>query len=92
VLFGFTPLWAQQREADEAWNQGNYEAARAGYERVLQQNPSAARANLRIGIMLSWQGKLDSALTFIARARAGDPADIDMQLAQARVRSWDKQY
>ncbi len=92
VLFGVTPLWAQQREADEAWNQGRYQAARAGYERVLRQNPSAARANLRMGIMLSWQGKLDSALIFIARARAVDPADIDMRLAQARVRSWNRQY
>jgi hypothetical protein len=42
--------------------------------------------------MLSWEGKLDSALVFIARARASDPADIDMRLAHARVRSWDKQY
>jgi tetratricopeptide (TPR) repeat protein len=92
VLFGVTPLCAQQREADEAWSQGHYEAARAGYRRVLQQNPSVARANLRMGIMLSWQGKLDSALTFIARARATDPADIEMRLAQARVRSWNKQY
>ncbi|MEP6551456.1 MAG: tetratricopeptide repeat protein, partial [Gemmatimonadales bacterium] len=92
MLFGVTPLCAQQREADLAWNQGHYEAARAGYEQVLRQNPSAARANLRIGIILSWQGKLDSALTFIARARAADPTDIDMRLAQARVRSWNKQY
>jgi tetratricopeptide (TPR) repeat protein len=92
VLFVVAPLGAQQREADEAWNQGHYDAARAGYEEVLRQNPSAARANLRIGLMLSWQGKLDSALTFLARARAADPADIDMRLAQARVRSWDKQY
>ena len=92
MLLGFTPLCAQQREADEAWNQGHYDSARAGYLQVLRKNPSAARANLRIGIMLSWQGKLDSALTYMARARAADPADIDMRLAQARVRSWDKQY
>jgi tetratricopeptide (TPR) repeat protein len=42
--------------------------------------------------MLSWQGKLDSAMTHIARARKADPADIDVRLAQARVRSWNKQY
>jgi tetratricopeptide (TPR) repeat protein len=92
VLFGVTPLCAQQGEADLAWNQGLYEAARGGYEQVLRQNPSAARANLRMGIMLSWQGKLDSALTFLARARAADPADIDIRLAQARVRAWHRQY
>ena len=92
MLLGFTPLCAQQREADEAWNQGHYDAARAGYLQVLRKNPSAARANLRLGIMLSWQGKLDSALTYMARARAADPADTDMRVAEARVRSWDKQY
>ncbi len=85
-------MCAQQGQVDEAWNQGRYEAARAGYEQVLRQDPSAARANLRIGILLSWEGKLDSALTFLARARSADPADIDMRLAQARVRSWNKQY
>jgi tetratricopeptide (TPR) repeat protein len=92
MLFGITPLCAQQGEADQAWNQGHYEAARAGYEDVLRQDPSAARANLRLGLLLSWQGKLDSALSFIARARAADPADTDMRLTHARIRSWDKQY
>lgn len=92
LLFGVTPLSAQQREADEAWNQGHYEAARAGYEQVLRQNPSAARANLRIGIMLSWQGKLDSALILIARARSTDTRDAEMRIVHARVRAWNKQY
>lgn len=92
LLFGITPLGAQQKAADEAWNQGRYQAARAGYEQVLKQNPANARANLRMGIMLSWQGKLDSALTYIVRAREADPADSDMRIAQARVRSWNKQY
>jgi tetratricopeptide (TPR) repeat protein len=88
LFFGITPLGAQQKEADEAWNQGRYEEARTGYEQVLRQNPAAARANLRMGIMLSWEGKLDSALTLIARAGAADSADIDVRLAEARVRSW----
>ncbi|MDQ3224115.1 MAG: tetratricopeptide repeat protein, partial [Gemmatimonadota bacterium] len=92
IVLGGTPLCAQQEAADEAWNQGRYKAARAGYERVLRLDPAAVRANLRMGIMLSWQGKLDSALTFIARARAADPADPDIRLAQARVLSWNKKY
>ena len=88
LVSGITPLCAQQREADEAWNQGNFDAARAGYEQVLRQDPAAARANLRMGLMLSWEGKLDSALTLIARARAAQPDDVDMRLAEAQVRSW----
>jgi tetratricopeptide (TPR) repeat protein len=92
VLLGFAPLQAQQPEADDAWNQGRYDAARAAYARVLASNPRSARANLRVGIILSWQGKLDSALVFLARARASEPADQDIRLAQAQVMAWNKQY
>jgi tetratricopeptide (TPR) repeat protein len=92
LLLGTTRLAAQQKEADEAWAQGRYDAARAGYRRVLAQNPGAPRANLRTGIILSWQGKLDSSLVYIVRARAADPADAEMRLVHARVLSWDKRY
>ena len=92
VLLGFTPLHAQQREAEEAWSQGRYDAALAAYARVLATNPQSVRANLRVGVILSWQGKLDSALIFLARARATDPADPDTRLAQAQVMAWNKQY
>jgi tetratricopeptide (TPR) repeat protein len=92
VLAGFTPLSAQEREADEAWFQGRHDAARAAYQRVLAANPRSVRANLRIGTLLSWQGKLDSSLTFLARARALSPADPEIQLIQARVMAWNKQY
>jgi tetratricopeptide (TPR) repeat protein len=92
VPLGMAPLSAQQTEADEAWTQGRYDAARAGYQRVLAQDPEAVRANQRVGIMLSWQGKLDSALVYLLRARAADPADHEMQMVHARVLSWNKQY
>ena len=92
LLLGTVRLAAQQKEADEAWDQGRYDAARAGYGRVLAQNPGAARANLRTGIILSWQGKLDSSLVYIVRARTADPADAEMRLVHARVLSWDKRY
>jgi tetratricopeptide (TPR) repeat protein len=86
------PALAQQREADLAWAEGRYEAARAGYLQVLAQNPRDVRANLRLGVMLSWQGRLDSALVYLARARAEAPADVEIRLIQARVLAWDKQY
>jgi tetratricopeptide (TPR) repeat protein len=92
VLLRFAPLSAQEREADEAWTQGRYDAARAAYQQVLATNPRAIRANLRIGVMLSWRGKLDSSLIFLARARASDPADPEIRLIEARVMAWDKQY
>jgi tetratricopeptide (TPR) repeat protein len=92
VLGGSVPAFAQQREADDAWSQGRHAAARRGYEQVLKQNPKSARANLRLGILLSWDGKLDSSLVLIARARAAEPADVEAALTHARVRSWNKQY
>jgi Flp pilus assembly protein TadD len=42
--------------------------------------------------MLSWEGKLDSALVYLGRARAADPRDVEIRLIQARVLAWDKQY
>jgi tetratricopeptide (TPR) repeat protein len=86
------PIKAQQRDADVAWTQGRHEAARAGYLRVLAENPNDVRANLRIGVLLSWQGKLDSALVFLHRARAGDPKDPEIRLIEARVMAWNRQY
>lgn len=92
ALCWLTPAFAQQHEADEAWNEGRYEAARAAYRKVLAKDPGAVRANLRTGILLSWQGRLDSALVYIARARTGDPGDLEMQVVHARVLAWHKRY
>ncbi len=85
-------LGAQQTQADEAWAKGRHDIARSGYLRVLAQDPHNVRANLRLGLLLSWQGQLDSALTLLRRARAGDPADPEIRLIEARVMAWDKQY
>lgn len=87
-----SPLAGQQREADQAWLQGRHDAARAGYERILAQNPRDVLANLRMGVLLSWQGKLDSSLMFLSRARASAPADPEIRLIEARVMAWDRQY
>jgi tetratricopeptide (TPR) repeat protein len=92
MLLGFTPIQAQQREAESAWIQGNYDLARAEYERVLIADPNSARANFRMGVLLSREGKLDSALTLLARARAAAPADQDIRVAQAQVLAWNKRY
>jgi tetratricopeptide (TPR) repeat protein len=86
------PLAGQQREGDEAWNAGRYDDARVAYQQVLETDPNAGRANLRMGILLSWQGKLDSALILLARARKVEPTDTDVRLAQARVLAWHQQY
>ena len=83
---------AQQSQADDAWNQGHYDAARSGYAQTLARDPSNVRANLRLGVLLSWEGKLDSSLVLLQRARAVDPRDPEIRLIQARVLAWDKRY
>jgi tetratricopeptide (TPR) repeat protein len=92
LLFCVGPLQGQQQDADQAWSKGDYPAARAAYERILSSDPHSARANFRIGILLSWQGKLDSSLVYLGRARASVPADRDIRLAQAQVLAWSKRY
>jgi tetratricopeptide (TPR) repeat protein len=89
---GVRPLAAQQRDGDEAWNAGRYEEARAAYERVLAEDPAAFRANFRVGILLSWEGKLDSSLVLLSRARTAAPGDTELRLTQARVLAWHQRY
>ncbi len=96
ILVAMVTPWmaaqAQQATADSAWLVGDFHTARINYERVLQADPHSVRANYRLGILASWDGRLDSALVLIRRARADDPTDPDLQAAEARVLSWDGQY
>ncbi len=84
--------WGQVATGDSAWNEGRFEDASAAYLRAIQDEPESPRANFRLGVLLSWGGKLDSALVFLARARAGDPENEEMGMVQARVMSWNKQF
>jgi tetratricopeptide (TPR) repeat protein len=59
---------------------------------VLTQFPHDVRANLRLGVLFSWQGKLDSSLVYLGRARAMASTDVEIRLIQARVMAWNRQY
>ena len=85
-------LAAQVAEADAAWNQGRYAAAREAYLRALGDDPASVRAAYRLGVLASWDGNLDSALTFLARARTADPNDPDVRAMQAQVLTWAGRY
>ena len=54
-----------------------------------QQEPDQ---DLGSALILARQGKLDSALVYLARARTADPKNIEIRLAQARVLSWRRRY
>lgn len=83
---------AQVSEADAAWNQGRYGEARAAYLRALADDPASVRAAYRLGVLAAWDGNLDSALTYLARARAADPDDPDVRAMQATVLTWAGRY
>ena len=83
---------AQVADADAAWNQGRYGAAREAYLRALAQDPASVRASYRLGVLAAWDGNLDSALTYLAHARAADPDDPDVRAMQAQVLSWAGRY
>jgi tetratricopeptide (TPR) repeat protein len=83
---------AQVADADAAWNQGRYGAAREAYLRALTQDPASVRASYRLGVLAAWDGNLDSALTYLAQARVVAPADPDVRAMQATVLSWAGEY
>lgn len=94
ATFLLTPIvaTAQVADADAAWNQGRYGAAREAYLRALTQDPASVRASYRLGVLAAWDGNLDSALTYLAKARAADPGDPDVRAMEAQVLSWTGRY
>src|SRR5690242_20420124 len=81
-------LSAQTQTADALWTAGKYPEAKAAYEQLLVGDVANVRANYRLGILLSWDNKLDSALVMIRRARQEDHQDVDLELAEARILAW----
>lgn len=81
-------LSAQAPEGDQLWEAGSFDQARQAYERELATNPRSVHSLYRLGVLASWRGDLDSALTLAATARSIEPNDPDVRLLQAQVLSW----
>jgi Tfp pilus assembly protein PilF len=92
MLVGAGALAAQEQEGDQAWREGRMADAQAVYRRVLAEDSTAFVANLRLGLLLAWQGKLDSSLALIERARRGDPREPEARVIEARVLGWHHRY
>lgn len=92
LAIGARPAAAQIRTGDTAWESGDFPAARAAYLRALAEDPSAVRALYRLGLLASWEDRLDSALVLLRRARAVDPEDPDVRHAEALVLSWQGDF
>lgn len=82
------PLAAQLPAADQAFQRGDYAAARAGYERVLASDSTNQRALYRLAILDSWDGKLIRSLARFVKLRRVDPRDPDIMVTHAQVLAW----
>src|SRR5256885_5562286 len=82
------PLAAQLPEAEAAFQRGDYDAARVGYERVLARDSTNVRALYQLALLGSWDGKLGRSLERFARLRRLAPRDDDITEAPARALAW----
>jgi tetratricopeptide (TPR) repeat protein len=85
-------LSAQVIAADSAWAAGDYATARTRYETGLKEEPGSVRALYRLGILLAWDGNLDSSLALLRFARVIEPDEPDVRLQEATVLSWQGRY
>lgn len=82
------PLAAQEEAGHRAWREGRYAEARTAYEEALRTQPGLAIANARLGILASWQGRLDSAIVLVRRAVDADPLVAEYRVILGRVLGW----
>ena len=83
---------AQVAEGNRAWEADRYADAGRAYERELETNPASVRALYRLAVLASWEGRLDSALVLARRARAVEPADLDVRMLEAQALAWRGDY
>ena len=83
-----SPAVAQVRDADAAFERGDYHAARAGYERALAQDSLDSHALYRLAVLDSWDGQLERSLARFVTLRRIERDDEDIMVAHARVLSW----
>ncbi|HEX5005123.1 MAG TPA: hypothetical protein VFV65_07390 [Gemmatimonadales bacterium] len=81
-------LAAQVADAEAAWNQGRYGVARDAYLRTPGPDPASFREEYRRRVIAAWGGRLEPALSDLARARAADPAHLALAAMEAQLLGW----
>jgi cytochrome c-type biogenesis protein CcmH/NrfG len=66
-------------------NAGERPAAMAAFRRELKTNPNDFQANLRLGLLLRDEDRLDEASDYLARAARLRPKDPDVMYGVARI-------
>ncbi len=82
---------AQLPEAEDAFERGDFRAARILYDSALALDSLNPRALFRLATLDSWDGKLKRSLARFALLRRIEPNEPDEMVAHARVLSWSGQ-
>jgi len=86
----------QFAQATLAMQQGNFEAAAAGFAAVVKQQPSFAEAHFNLGLAREQQGKHDDAIASFQKALALKPrlhgANLFLGIAQFRINQLNKAH
>ena len=87
-----SPLAAQVADGNRFWTEGRFAEAKAAYEAELRANPGSVRSLYRLAVLASWEDRLDSARTLVARARTLEPADPDVRALEAQLDAWSGRF
>jgi tetratricopeptide (TPR) repeat protein len=85
------PAAGQLPEAEDAFNRGDFRAARVLYDSALALDSLNPRALFRLATLDSWDGRLKRSLARFAVLRRLELNQPDEMIAHARVLSWSGQ-
>lgn len=75
-------------QAEEAFRNDFYPEAIALYEKIVAADPNDAFSLKRLGLLYSWDNRLEESIGAYRRALALDPKDEDAKRELAKINSW----
>lgn len=92
VAAAATPRLQAQDPADDAWNRGDHETARALYADRVAADSSDVRALHRLALLFAWNRDFEPSLNLFDRLVAVAPGNLDARIDRARVLSWANRF
>ena len=75
-------------KAEEAFRNDNYPEAVRLYEQIIAADPNDAFSLKRLGLLYSWDNRLEESIGAYRRALALDPRDDEAKREMAKINSW----
>ncbi len=86
------PAQAVFTEAVAAFDAGDYDGARAGFEKVLKLAPQSLNAQFNLGLIAERQGRVDDAVAAYEKVRFLEPGHVSMLLNLGRLYRQQEKY